>query len=76
MARWEREMLQAFVDVRAGDRITGVYVPAEGARFYVGENLRHVVKDEAFAEAFFAIWLDPRTRDPQLRDQLLGIAKP
>jgi hypothetical protein len=76
MARWEREMLQAFVDVRAGDRITGVYVPAEGARFYVGENLRHVVKDEAFAEAFFSIWLDPRTRDPQLREQLLGIAKP
>ncbi len=76
MARWEQEMRQAFVDVRAGDRITGVYLPAEGARFYVGDNLRHVVRDEAFAKAFFAIWLDPRTRNPQLRAQLLGAAKP
>jgi hypothetical protein len=76
MARWEREMRQAFVDVRAGDRITGVYMPGEGARFYVGENLQHVVRDEAFANAFFAIWLDPRTRNPELRAQLLGAAKP
>jgi hypothetical protein len=76
MARWEREMQQAFVDVRAGDRITGIYVPGEGARFYICENLRHVVRDEAFAKAFFAIWLDPRTRDPALRAQLLGVAKP
>ncbi|EJN34774.1 hypothetical protein PMI35_00523 [Pseudomonas sp. GM78] len=76
MARWEREMQKAFVDVRAGDRITGVYLPREGARFYVAETLRHVVRDEAFAEAFFAIWLDPRTRDPQLRAQLLGTPKP
>ncbi|QXN50325.1 MULTISPECIES: chalcone isomerase family protein [Pseudomonas] len=76
MTRWEREMRQAFVDVRAGDRITGVYMPGEGARFYVGETLQHVVRDEAFAKAFFAIWLDPRTRNPELRAQLLGAAKP
>ncbi|KAA0977045.1 chalcone isomerase family protein [Pseudomonas sp. ANT_J28] len=76
MARWEREMRQAFVDVRAGDRITGVYMPGEGVRFYVGENLQHVVRDDAFAKAFFAIWLDPRTRNPELRAQLLGTAKP
>ena len=76
MIRWEREMRLAFVDVRAGDRITGVYLPGEGARFYVGEKLQHVVRDEAFAKAFFAIWLDPRTRNPELRAQLLGAAKP
>jgi len=76
MVRWAREMRQAFVDVHAGDRITGVYMPGEGARFYVGENLQHVVRDEAFARAFFAIWLDPRTRNPELRAQLLGAAKP
>lgn len=75
-ARWEREMQQAFVDVRPADRITGVYMPGEGVRFYVGDTLQHVVKDDAFAKAFFAIWLDPRTRNPQLRAQLLGEAKP
>lgn len=76
LTRWEWEMQQAFVDVRAGDRITGVYKPGEGARFYVGEKLQHVVRDVAFANAFFAIWLDPRTRNPELRAQLLGTAKP
>lgn len=76
MTRWKQEMQLAFVDVRAGDRITGVYLPGEGARFYVGEKLQHVVRDEAFAKAFFAIWLDPRTRNPELRAQLLGAAKP
>ena len=76
MVRWESEMFQAFVDVRAGDQLTGVYMPGEGARFYVGENLQHVVRDVAFAKAFFAIWLDPRTRNPELRAQLLCAAKP
>lgn len=76
MARWEEEMQKAFVDVRAGDRITGVYMPGEGARFYVGENLQYEVRDVAFAKAFFAIWFDPRTRNPELRAQLLGAANP
>lgn len=76
MRRWQREMQQAFVDVQAGDRITGVFLPGEGARFYVGGELHHVIKDQAFARAFFSIWLDPRTRNPELRAQLLGRANP
>ncbi|PSS58797.1 hypothetical protein C6382_05330 [Pseudomonas sp. BBP2017] len=76
LAHWRREMTLAFMDVRAGDRITGLYLPGEGTHFYIGAELRHVVKGEAFARAFFAIWLDSRTRDPELRAQLLGIAKP
>ncbi|NMZ35258.1 chalcone isomerase family protein [Pseudomonas proteolytica] len=75
MARWESEMFQAFVDVRAGDQITGVYMPGEGARFYVGKRLQHVVRDVAFAKAFFSIWLDPRTRNPELRARLLGVGE-
>jgi hypothetical protein len=76
LARWELEMRAAFADVQAGDRITGVFLPGQGARFYVGERLQHSVADPAFARAFFAIWLDPRTRNPELRAQLLGAAKP
>jgi hypothetical protein len=30
------------------------------------------IDDPVFARAFFAIWLDPRTREPQLRNRLLG----
>jgi hypothetical protein len=30
------------------------------------------IDDREFARAFFAIWLDPRTSEPELRKQLLG----
>lgn len=72
LASWQAHMQQAFVDVRPGAQITGVYLPGSGARFYAGTRLQHTVEDAQFARAFFAIWLDPRTRNPQLRAQLLG----
>jgi len=72
--QWAQAMQAAFVDVRPGTRITGLYLPGQGSRFYVDGQLRHEVADPAFARAFFAIWLDPRARDPQLRQRLLGLA--
>ncbi|MGF6124964.1 hypothetical protein QF019_000153 [Pseudomonas frederiksbergensis] len=76
LAGWQTQMQQSFVDVQAGTRITGVYLPGQGARFFVGQQLQHEVKDPQFARAFFDIWLDPRTRNPELRQQLLDTAKP
>jgi hypothetical protein len=73
---WAREMQQAFVDVVEGDRIIGVFLPGTGARFYAGDSLRHVVRDDAFARAFFSIWLDPKTRNPELRARLIGAVEP
>ena len=70
--RWTEAMNGAFVDVRPGMRITGLYLPGRGCRFYVDGELRREIDDAAFARAFFAIWLDPRARDPQLRQRLLG----
>ncbi|SHM50538.1 Chalcone isomerase-like [Pseudomonas asturiensis] len=75
LTAWRRQMEQSFVDVQPGMKITGVYVPGREARFYVGEKLQHVVPDSAFAKAFFLIWLDPKTRNPELRERLLGKAE-
>ncbi|TDL93740.1 hypothetical protein EBP26_15365 [Stutzerimonas stutzeri ATCC 17588 = LMG 11199] len=72
LRQWRVEMQQAFVDVTPGERITGVYLPGQGCRFYVNDRLHHEVTDPLFAEAFFAIWLDPRSRDQKLRRNLLG----
>ncbi|NBF11796.1 hypothetical protein GV818_24405 [Pseudomonas sp. Fl4BN1] len=69
---WQAQMQQAFVDVEPGRKIIGVFLPGRGVQFFVDQRLQHTVNDEAFARAFFAIWLDPRTRNPQLRTQLLG----
>lgn len=73
LQRWSNEMREAFVDVRPGMRITGVYHPGKGCAFFVDGQLRRRVDDPAFARAFFDIWLDPRTRDKQLRQRLLGM---
>lgn len=72
LAQWASEMHEAFVDVVPGQSITGLYLPGRGCRFYVDGQLRREVADPDFARAFFAIWLDPRTRNPELRRRLLG----
>ena len=72
LRKWQVEMQQAFVDVEPGMQITGVFLPGRGCQFYVGDRLQHVIADPLFAKAFFAIWLDPYTREPELRQQLLG----
>lgn len=75
LAAWQVQMRQSFIDVQAGTRITGVYLPGQGARFFVGQQLQHEINDPRFARAFFDIWLDPRTRNPELREQLLGASR-
>ena len=70
--RWLAAMKQLFPDVQAGDRITGVHRPGVGARFHVNGRLAGEVRDADFARLFFAIWLSPRTSEPQLRAALLG----
>ncbi|MGI4839266.1 MAG: chalcone isomerase family protein [Janthinobacterium lividum] len=75
LQRWREQMQQSFVDVEEGSRLTGVFLPGQGAQFYVGDQLKSEIKDLTYAKAFFAIWLDPRSRDPDLRAQLLGTSK-
>lgn len=70
--RWLAQMLQIFPDVSAGDRITGVHRPGEGARFFFNGTLRGDVRDEEFSRWFFGIWLAPQTSEPAMRQQLLG----
>ncbi|HZZ10675.1 MAG TPA: chalcone isomerase family protein [Paraburkholderia sp.] len=74
LARWRADMLQAFTDVGPGDQLSAVYLPGQGVRFYAGEHMTGEFDDPAFARAFFGIWLDPSTRAPGLRKQLLGMA--
>jgi hypothetical protein len=44
---------------------------ADRARFFFNEQPIGEIDDPAFARAFFAIWLDPRTSEPSLRSALL-----
>lgn len=71
---WLQRMDQLFPDVKDGTRLTGLYLPGKGVRFYRDGRVLGAIDDDAFARAFFAIWLDPRTSAPDLRRALLGDA--
>lgn len=68
---WEVQMSQIFPDVKPGDQITGVY-KLGGAVFLYNNREVGEIRDPEFARFFFAIWLDPRTSAPGLRQSLLG----
>lgn len=75
VARWQQILSTVFADVRPGERITGVYLPGRGARFYHQERFTGEIADAELARRFFAIWLDARTREPALRARLIGTAR-
>ncbi|WP_334135060.1 chalcone isomerase family protein [Tepidimonas sp.] len=77
-AQWTARLDGLFPDVRAGDRIAGVWLPGQGARFQLTRadgSTRPLggFDDAALAERFFGIWLAPTTSAPGLRAALLGI---
>jgi hypothetical protein len=73
---WLAAMRDMFPNVSAGERITGVNLPGEGAEFWVNGQRVGVVKDVNFARLFFGIWLDERTSEPKMRAQLLQGLQP
>lgn len=72
LGRWRQSMQRLFPDVNAGDRLIGIAIPGKEARFFAGDRMLGTVKDPAFVEAFFDIWLSPKTRAPRVRQALLG----
>ena len=73
---WLARMKEIFPDVKEGTHISGVFLPSGGARFYLDGKALASVPDQEFADAFFAIWLDPRTSAKKLRATLLKDAGP
>ena len=71
-ARWGRLMSQIFPDVRRGDRLTGVYTGAGAVRYFHNGKPIGEIAEPGFAQAFFGIWLDPRTSRADFRQKLLG----
>lgn len=78
LSRWQIALNAVFPDVKEGDVIVGVHRADVGAGasaefFHQGRSTGRI-NDSELATAFFAIWLDPRTREPGLRARLLGLS--
>ena len=76
LARWKPLLEKALPSVAPGDTLVGLHEPGRGASFWHQGQLTARIDDAELAGAFFGIWLDARTRDPQLRARLLGLARP
>jgi hypothetical protein len=70
--KWLAEMERVFADVKEGDRLTGVATPTRTAKFFFNGTYRGEVLDPAFTDAFFGIWLNEKSSQPRMRNQLLG----
>jgi hypothetical protein len=75
LARWGEALAEVLPSVAAGDTLAALHRPGQGAMFWHQGQPRGEIRDPELARAFFAIWLDERTREPQLRAQLLGLAE-
>jgi len=71
---WFGEMRRLFPNVKAGDRLRGVYHPDQGTDFFLNGKPLGRIQSLEFSRAFFSIWLDPKTAEPGLRNALLGAA--
>ena len=72
LKRWQGILTNAIPNVKDGSKLIAVYEPAQGMRIYDSKRLIADIADPDLAQAFFSIWLDERTKDQALRDQLLG----
>lgn len=62
----------AWPDVAPGDHLSALSVPGRPVRIFHNGRPYSARDLPGFAEAFFAIWLDPRTSEPAMRSALLG----
>ena len=72
LVRWKDDLVRVFPNVKSGEVITGLHWPGRGASFLHQGQTTGEVADPEFARRFFGIWLDPKTRDPDLRAQLFA----
>lgn len=76
LARWKAVLTRVFPNVEEDEVITGVKMPDGSARFFFQGRELPSIEEKALSDAFFAIWLDERTREPKLRARLLAGSDP
>ncbi len=71
-AEWADPLAKAFKTVQVGDSITAIKKPQGSTQFFYNGQFVSEISGESFSQAFFGIWLHPKTSAPQLRKVLLG----
>lgn len=71
-AEWADSLAKAFKTVQVGDSITAIKKPQGSTQFFYNGQFVSEISGESFSQAFFGIWLHPKTSAPELRKVLLG----
>ena len=73
---WLQGLEKIFPDIASGDTLIGLHLPDKGTMFLHNGKLVGDISGDAFAKAFFGIWLDERTSAPKLRSALIATRCP
>ena len=73
---WSATLQAIIPNVRAGERITGIYTPDKGMQLFHQDRVLGELRDTELAQRFLGIWLAPETSQRKLRQQLLAGAQP
>ncbi len=69
---WLQSLEKLFPDIASGDTLVGIHLPDRGTLFLHNGKPIGDIPGDAFAKAFFGIWLDERTSVPKLRSALIA----
>lgn len=72
LAAWTEQMRSIFPDVEKNARLVGIRTESGETHFHYNGAFIGEIKDPAFGQWFFSIWLSESTSQPRLRAQLLG----
>ena len=75
-SNWSATLQALIPNVRAGERITGIYTPNKGMQLLHQDRVLGELRDPELAQRFLGIWLAPETSQRKLRQQLLAGAQP
>ncbi|WP_047047772.1 chalcone isomerase family protein [Vibrio mexicanus] len=73
--RWIEPLESLWPNVEPGDALTLKTDETGVSQFYFGDQSLGKIQDPEFGDAFLSIWLSQNTTEPELRKQLLGLAK-
>ncbi len=68
---WKNQLEKIYPNINKGDHLTAIFNPANGTTFVYGDKIIGNINNPEFSEAFFGIWLSPKTSAPELRSKLL-----
>jgi hypothetical protein len=69
--QWKAQLDKIYPNINKGDQLTAIFQPNNGTIFLLDDQLIGKISGTEFAEAFFGIWLSPKTSAPELRSSLL-----